>query len=149
MTNMKRRHYSKEEKRQAKIRGKVCQQVTKCSLEYGTKKGLFRERLLKELRTRILFLQVGEDRVRDKKKMLIAVTLMTSEHLHRQSPRKKYIVVVDAVNAKEYRISYRQHIKILSPEIYNKKGETWRRKGIPNGKVENYTQKRKKEGTKK
>lgn len=142
MTRKKRRHYSKEMKRRAKIRGKVCEKVTGCSPLYGEKKGLLREGILEVLKTGIGLLLVGEDRVRKKKKMLIAATLAMAEHLHHQSPRNRYIIIVDVYTEKEYRISYRQSIRILTPEEFRKTKERWKRKGVPEARKRNFTQKR-------
>lgn len=148
MNKSKRKQYSEMEKKEAKIRGKVCQGETGCGLEYGIKKGLLRLGLIQDLVQGKQYVYVSEDKVRGKKRMLAEVTLVDAEHLHNQSPRKKYIVVVDAVNRKEYRISYRQDIRVLTPEVYHKMMEVWKRKGIVNGKSKNYTQKRKKGGSK-
>jgi len=120
MTRKKRANYSKETKQKAGTRARVCRKVTGCSSVYAYKKGLCRQVLLEELETEKRFLLVGEDRQRGKGKRLIAATLATTEHLHNQSPRNKYIIVIDTDNRKPYRISYHQSIRILTKEEYDK-----------------------------
>lgn len=146
MSKNKRKQYSEMEKKQAKIRGRVCQEETGCGLKYGFKKGLLRTGLLRALVQEKQYVYVSEDKVKGKKKMLVEVTLIGAKQLHNQSPRNKYITLVDVKNGREYRISYRQDIRVLTPEEYHKMLGMWKRKGIVNGKTKNYTQKRKKGG---